>query len=148
VPTATCPRCGANRPDEFRWCRKCGLDFNASTKGVVPDRAPANTSESTPVSPPPVGRMDVRQVNDRANMARYARDVVDIRCLGTIGGIVGALVGFLVFGWIGIAIGGVGAGARLSWHRVRLVVGGPDRPWSPGTMIPSCARTHRAACTQ
>ena len=129
MPTSLCPRCGANRPDDFRWCRKCGLDFNASTKGVVPDRSAVTKPEPTPVPPSPVGRLDVRQVNDRANMARYARDVVDIRCLGTIGGIVGALVGFLVFGQIGMAVGGAGPllafpGIAFGWWLgVRIVLG-------------------------
>lgn len=65
-------------------------------------------------------RLDVRSVNDRQNIARMTRDAVDVRCLGTTGGLVGAFFGFVVFGWIGMAIGGAGpllafVGIPLGW---------------------------------
>jgi hypothetical protein len=95
-----CPRCGAARPDDFRWCRKCGLDFKSPPKAIVPDGR--DIIEPTRVSPaPPPQQVDFRPVNDRANMARMSRDAMDVRCLGAIGGLVGAFVAFLVVGWIG-----------------------------------------------
>jgi predicted lipid-binding transport protein (Tim44 family) len=51
-------------------------------------------------------KVDVRPVNDRRNMAQVTRDAIDVRCLGTLGGWIGAFVGFLVFGMIGMWIGG------------------------------------------
>jgi hypothetical protein len=49
--------------------------------------------------------VDVRPVNDRANMARMARDAVDVRCLGTIGGLLGIFLAIVVVGWFGQTIG-------------------------------------------
>ena len=76
---------------------------------MVPDSQdgvePRRTRESAPTETP---RVDVRPVNDRANMARMTRDAVDVRCLGTIGGLIGAVVGFIAFAWMGSMIGGAG----------------------------------------
>ena len=33
----SCPRCAAPRTENFRWCRKCGLDFHKPPKVIVPD---------------------------------------------------------------------------------------------------------------
>ena len=120
-----CTRCGAARPDDFRWCRKCGLDFQNPPASTAPD-PPARVTPA-PIQPSP--RVDVRQVNDRANMARLARDAMDVRCLGTIGGLTGAFVGFIVFGVIGSAIGGAGVLLGLVgipvgwWVGVRAALG-------------------------
>ena len=38
-------------------------------------------------------------------MARMSRDAMDVRCLGALGGIVGAFLAFVVVGWIGQATG-------------------------------------------
>jgi hypothetical protein len=121
VVARQCPRCAAPRPDDFRWCRKCGLDFQNPPKAVAPNRQelidpPRAYSVSTQEPP----RVEVRAVNDRANMARMTRDAMDVRCLGTIGGLAGAFVGFLLLGWIGMAIGGGGVllalvGIPLGW---------------------------------
>jgi hypothetical protein len=48
------------------------------------------------------------------------RDAVDVRCLGTIGGLLGAVVGFVALAWIGSMIGGAGLilaflGIPLGW---------------------------------
>jgi hypothetical protein len=53
-------------------------------------------------------------------MAQMTRDAVDVRCLGTIGGLVGALIGFFAFAWIGSMMGGAGVllafvGIPLGW---------------------------------
>ena len=56
------------------------------------------------VSPrPPAQQVDFRPVNDRANMARMSRDAMDVRCLGTVGGLVGVIVAFFTVGLIGQA---------------------------------------------
>jgi len=91
-----CPRCGVVRPDAFRWCRKCGFDFENPPK---PDPAPQGPAVRTQ------DHVDVRLVNDRRTMAQWTRDAFTIRCLGTIGGLLGAFVGFIVFAWIGVALG-------------------------------------------
>lgn len=39
-------------------------------------------------------------------MAQIARDAMDVRCLGTVGGVIGAVIGFLAFAWIGTWLGG------------------------------------------
>lgn len=108
VTDRRCPRCGAARPDDFRWCRKCGLDYQNPPKTVVPDSNVLTDPRPTSSAPTEPARVDVRRVNDRANMAQLSRDAVDVRCLGTIGGLVGALVGFIAFAWIGSMIGGAG----------------------------------------
>jgi hypothetical protein len=100
VANPSCPRCGAARPDDFRWCRKCGLDFKNPPKTVIPDQR--DIIEPTRVSrAAPPQQVDVRPVIDRANMARMSRDAMDVRCLGALGGIIGAIVAFFVVGWIG-----------------------------------------------
>jgi ribosomal protein L40E len=128
MPSNVCPRCGATRPDDFRWCRKCGLDFKAPQKSVGSSEAKVAARPSSSASSQGF-QLDVRPVNDRANLARYARDVIDVRCLGTVGGLVGALAGFLLLGWIGMAIGGAGVllailGIPVGWWvGVRTVLG-------------------------
>jgi hypothetical protein len=123
VPEMTCPRCGAPRTENFRWCRKCGLDFQKPPKEIVPDnagRAVRRPDEIVggPAAPP---RVDIRQVDDRANMARKARAELDVRCLGTVGGVVRAIVGLVLFaaigGLLGPAIGAVGliVGIPIGW---------------------------------
>jgi hypothetical protein len=100
VANPACPRCGAARPDDFRWCRKCGLDFKNPPKAIVPDDR--DIIEPTRVSPPsPPQQVDFRPVNDRANMARMSRDAMDVRCLGALGGLLGIFVAFMVVAWIG-----------------------------------------------
>ncbi len=100
-----CPRCGAWRPDDLRWCRKCGLDFEASRGSVIPP-SPGLGKEpearQAPASEP--SRIDVRPVNDRRNMAQWTLDAFTVRCLATVGGLVGGLVGFLVFGYIALVL--------------------------------------------
>ena len=70
--------------------------------------------------PPPAPRVDIRAVDDRQNMARMTRDAMDVRCLGTLGGLVGAVLGFIVLGWVGMVFGPAGAllglvGLPLGW---------------------------------
>ena len=79
----------------------------------------AQTGPRNP-EPPPAPRVDVRAIDDRQNMARMTRDAMDVRCLGTLGGIVGAVLGFLLLGSIGMALGPPGAllalvGLPLGW---------------------------------
>lgn len=95
-----CPRCGTRRPDAFRWCRKCGLDFQNPPKSETHASAPpAHTSVA-----PGENRIsiDVRPVGDRRDLARWTRDVFTVRCLGTLGGMVGMFLGFFVM----VALGG------------------------------------------
>ena len=122
-----CPRCGTKRPDELQWCRKCGLDFHKAERGQFPpgvrppsggwatDRVPPPAPARMPPSgwatdrveqgAPYLGQLDVRPVSDRANMARWTRNALDIRCLGAAGGclgmVVGGFVGLLILGALG-----------------------------------------------
>lgn len=122
-----CPRCGTKRPDAFQWCRKCGLDFAKAERGqlpadmrLTPTAGPPPPSDVQRVAPPVqqgpqwqqpaqpyIPQLDVRPVNDRKNMARLTANALDVRCGGTAGGCLGMIVGFLVFGYLGAAIGGV-----------------------------------------
>ena len=54
---------------------------------------------------PPEPR-DVRLVSDRQTIARVSRAALDVRCLGTLGGLVGMVLGFFVGGYVGLALGG------------------------------------------
>ncbi len=57
MATVLCPSCGAARTGSFRFCRTCGLDFDASEHGVtaptpavlgsLPDAAVAPTGSSS-----------------------------------------------------------------------------------------------------
>ena len=116
-----CPRCGSRRPDAFRWCRKCGFDFQNPPKPDVAASVP-------PVVADQPQRIDVRPIGDRRAMAQFSRDVIDIRCLGTIGGILGAIVGFLALGTLGVIFNLGSAGALLS------IVGLP-LGWYIGTRV-------------
>ena len=45
-----CPTCGTGRTGAFRFCRSCGLDFDASTAPAVPSaQAQPATPQPTPV---------------------------------------------------------------------------------------------------
>ena len=57
-------------------------------------------------------------------MAQWSRDVIDIRCLGTIAGLVGAIVGFFFFAAIAgiLNVGPVGS-------IVMMVLGIPIGYW-------------------
>lgn len=103
-----CPRCGAMRPDAFRYCRKCGLDFDSALARVVASQQAASTRQL-----PSPGRLDVRPVMDRATMAQLTKDSFTIRCAGTAGGMIGGFLGFLVFGGLGASMLGPG-GALLA----------------------------------
>jgi hypothetical protein len=51
VPDLTCPRCAAPYTENFRWCRKCGLDFHKPPKVIAPDAGVRYTSPSSHVDP-------------------------------------------------------------------------------------------------
>lgn len=97
-----CPRCGARRPDAFRWCRKCGLDFQNPPKPEAEATAPPL------LVPPPPQRVDVRPVGDRKAMAEWSRDAFTVRCLGALGGVIGIVVGFflssIIGGWLHMGV--------------------------------------------
>jgi hypothetical protein len=93
-----CPRCGVRRPDGLRWCRKCGFDFENPPK---PDPQP---SVPRPGPDTPLQRIDLRPVGDRRAIAEWTRDAFTVRCLGTVGGLIGMFLGFLVFAAIGGAL--------------------------------------------
>jgi hypothetical protein len=62
----------------------------------------------------------MRPINDRQNMAKMARDAVDVRCLGTLGGLIGAFLGFVALAYVGSLLGGAGVliailGIPLGW---------------------------------
>ncbi len=120
----TCPRCGTRRPDELQWCRKCGLDFQKAERGELPSNmsptaptagrpAPPVMAPSQPLAqwqqpaqPPPTPiRVDLRQVNDRRNMAQWTRDALDLRCGTTAGGCLGMLAGFVAGPMLGSVLG-------------------------------------------
>ena len=48
----------------------------------------------------------MRLVSDRQTMARVSRAALDVRCLGTLGALAGLLVGFIIGGYVGLALGG------------------------------------------
>jgi hypothetical protein len=89
-----CPRCGVARSDAFRWCRKCGFDFQNPPKPDATSSAPPSVQ---PNAAPPSTRIDVRPVGDRQAMAQWSRDAWDVRCLATLGGLIGIVLGFFVF---------------------------------------------------
>lgn len=92
-----CPRCGARRPDAFRWCRKCGLDFQNTPSPDASSSAPVIASDQRT-------RVDVRPIGEQRDIAKWTRDAFTVRCLGTVGGIVGMVVGFFLFTAIGGAM--------------------------------------------
>ncbi|MHB8890755.1 MAG: hypothetical protein ACYC65_01785 [Candidatus Limnocylindrales bacterium] len=119
----TCPRCGVKRPDDLRWCRKCGLDLALAERGVFPrDMGTSPTIRRPPGGwavdqvPPPaesesrqpyIPQVDVRPVNDRQSMARWTASALDVRCGAMTGGCLGMFLGFMAAGMVGAAIGGV-----------------------------------------
>jgi hypothetical protein len=86
LPEELCPSCGSQRLSFFRYCRTCGLDFEATVK-PAPVRAPAvswppevsrlparGASNASPSLPPPRSLKSVRE----SRISRLAGRVYDI----------------------------------------------------------------------
>jgi hypothetical protein len=94
-----CPRCGTRREIGRNVCAQCGLNLTTVKVG-----APAGDDYWVRRDPPE--SRDVRLVSDRQTMARVSRAALDVRCLGTLGALAGLLVGFIIGGYVGLALGG------------------------------------------
>ena len=95
MATALCPNCGTARTGSFRFCRSCGLDFDAaapSTPGSVPAvLAPAPEVASVG---PPAADLDGGQRQPSSDVI-----VIQVRLLKLwAGAIVGGLVGVMLAG--------------------------------------------------
>jgi endonuclease YncB( thermonuclease family) len=49
-----CPHCGTRRTGYFRFCGRCGLDFDELTVGRPPEATEPKPEPTTPIWPPPV----------------------------------------------------------------------------------------------
>lgn len=123
-----CPRCGTKRPDEFKWCRKCGIDFEQAERGQLPAGVTSPYARPTTPNPEPTSQwqqpyvpvVEVRAGGDRQSMARWSLHALEVRCGGTAGGCLGMVAGFVLFGYIGALIGGV---APLFFIPIGVLIG-------------------------
>ena len=104
-----CPKCGTPRVGAFRYCRSCGFDFDVLPAAPVAPVAPAA---------PPV------QMTPQQQMAQGSIAVRDFNIVTRLAGIIGAVIGFVVLGYLAYNdIGGYAGWFGLAAFTVGLLVG-------------------------
>lgn len=99
-----CPRCSARRIEGEATCAQCGWRFEHVTKSA--NRAPPPRDPTTSSSPPAIRGQVVTpwapppqsvwiEPYDRRTVAKASLAAFQVRCLGTIGGMIGFVVGVL-----------------------------------------------------
>ncbi len=114
MATALCPNCGTARTGSFRFCRSCGLDFDADTLGAstATPGVLGSLPDPTPVAPtgganagkasPPAGDVIVIQ-------KRHLRLWAGLLIGGLIGVMLAGAVVVPLFGEPGVLFGSIAA---------------------------------------
>ena len=136
MATQMCPKCGAARTGSFRFCRTCGLDFDAPETGTP--TAPGGVLAPASAADPGTSRGS-ETAGGKGQPARGDVIVIQVGLLKLwagllIGGLIGAMVAGAVvvpfFGEKGVLLGSIAAivtvvaFAALGWRIVRTLLRG------------------------
>jgi len=102
MSTGFCPNCGELRVGMFRYCRKCGLDYDAIEVPPAQGARPV-TPDAPPVTPDAPARTDpaFRAYDANSLGARGYSTRRNARRLMLIGGLVGLVIGVFLLALIG-----------------------------------------------
>jgi hypothetical protein len=94
MSTGFCPNCREPRVGMFRYCRKCGFDYDDNA--VVPPTAPAGAQAPVPPAAPTLLDPTIRPYDANQNMARGAIAVQNFGCRLLIGGGIGLVLSVIL----------------------------------------------------
>ena len=111
MASSFCPRCGTQRTGALRFCRSCGLDFDADASPAAPAPTPGPT------------RREVRAAQAAEYRSQTSWTFLGYVIVG-IGMVVGAIIGLLignaiagpVWAWIIGFLPGLIVGAFVAWR--------------------------------